>query len=554
MPNLNVPPPPIPDFARFYQLAATLAHRCRNLATVDVRDMLADFNRRVVEIETVYKFDCLAYACATDKRELQLRHERWLNELPSYARAKAAVYHRLRALRDDKILSEVMPAPELLAQAVAIYPLDREQIASELKNVDALQQFFYQLSFSDGQTEFAVWDKDLFFAALDKRRRHIAYQSVAETLLAEQRQLLNLYRNLIRDRHAQARAGNLQYRALRAISSGHSDLGIRELEQFRELAGDLLKPVVVEILKQRRQRLGVNLSYADRLLFVPERILETLPGTDTRKVLIGVLQAVLGEAAESFLKHLIAGNYSESAEIAYWLGESAVVIPAIPLVYLYLPHSSNSFTVNQLFGISGYALADVSAMLNFPAHSYVQQPHLIKEVSSIAMSFIGSRYTSRFFEQDQSAADLYNDMVLSRELCRACELLALDEFEDRLYGLGDLPPDADQIWLNIWRRYYPAEEEAEDNYFAEGKAWQLEVNHLIAAYSSLHRVLALITVLAEMPHFDRRSHLEKKLNKLLLSHPSTPLLQRLKRAGFSSPLEPQTIKRAVFAAADILEI
>ncbi len=546
-------PPAVPDFVKFYQLAASLAREKQDLTSSDVIALLQEFNQRVTEIETAYKYHRLQYACTRDKDDLQNQHECWLNELPSYTRAKAVVYHRLRSLQSDPDLASILPAPELMAQAVASFPLNHEQIANELRNIDDIQQFFYRLSFSDGVEEFAIWDRDKFFSQTDKRRRHMAYQSVAETMLAEQKQLLELYSKMISGRANQAKTGNLQYRAYTAITSSHSDLGIQELKKFREEAGELLKPVVAEILRQRSLRLE-KCSYAERMLFLPEAILNTVPGNDTHQKFLPVLRAILGDASESFLVHLERGNFTEAAEMTFWLGEESSVIPQIPLVFLHLPHSKDASSVQQLFANCGHALADVSAMLNFPDQRYIQQPHMIKELSALIMAYIGGRYSAWFFNDDTNAANLYNDSMLCKELCRASELLAIDEFEDHLYEFGNIPLEVDQIWQSVYAKYFPDSEFALDNYFAEGKAWQLEVNSLLSAYSSLHRVLALITLLAEMPHYDRRNHLEKKLNNLWLSHPATPLLQRLKRAGFASPLESETIKRAVFAAADILEL
>lgn len=125
-------------------------------------------------------------------------------------------------------------------------------------------------------------------------------------------------------------------------------------------------------------------------------------------------------------------------------------------------------------------------------------------------------------------------------------------FESRVYGKAEKNADYAAMWAELRRKY---DQQIElTPFFENGGDWFLDMDLFDRPLSSLNRVLALITILAERPHRDRRNRLEKKLNLLLTSNPNLPILNRLEHAGFASPFASETLKLAAFTVCDILNL
>lgn len=165
---------------------------------------------------------------------------------------------------------------------------------------------------------------------------------------------------------------------------------------------------------------------------------------------------------------------------------------------------------------------------------------------------MSSRKTELFAGEN---AELFNDLSLSYELLKIPKAMAVDTFESTVYSdKSDAEISYGNLWKQIEQNFNINYDYGADGYFSEGNSWQLVQRIFDKPFSSLNRILALIVVLAERPHRDKRNKLETKLNKLLTSNTDLPFVKRLLISGFSSPFELDTIRRASFTACDILRL
>lgn len=453
-------------------------------------------------------------------------------------------------------LTEAKVDKDLLDQEHQLIDSNRDFIKSIAINIETVEpgNFSYPERQKPQSYEIYVEELNNWLRLADADTRVQIYHNFSQKLFpfAEERE--QQFRTLVVNRKQQAIQSNQTYYDFVTAKNKGYGYTRKQIVLFKKYLQEYFLPVIEEILDLRNQRLHQeDFLYYDHLKLLPEGRLNLIDkDISVKNVFADTIRQIIGDEG-SYVDNLISGRFwTSDPRLRRELERDVTLLPKWNSVYLTLSFSRPAYILEDDFYSIGKALADLSAMINFKGIAGYVQSDLVRKISGLAMVFLSSRKTELFAGEN---AELFNDLSLSYELLKIPKAMAVDTFESTVYSSES---DTDICFADLWKQIeqnlninydYGA-----DGFFSEGNSWQLIQRIFDKPFSALNRALALVVVLAERPHRDKRNRLETKLNKLLTSNTDLPFVKRLLISGFSSPFELDTIRRASFTACDILRL
>ncbi len=362
------------------------------------------------------------------------------------------------------------------------------------------------------------------------------------------------FNELLMIRKAQAEQSRLSYFDFIIASQKGYLYSRKDVIQLKQNLMTYFMPLFDEIRKLRNQRFNLDETafYDEYKLSRKNPVFLLDPALDKEKTMRQAISNILG-GKDSFVFEMIEkGYWNADGGLQRNFKNNVVLLPVWNILYLLLSFSDDYFNLEDDFFLIGEALSDLSGMVNMKGITTYEQSGLIRKVSGYALQFLSRRQMHLFAGED---AELFNDLTLSNELMKIPQALAVDTFESTIYEQNTMDKiDLSALWKQIEKNYHLDFRYLADGFFSEGHCWQLNRDLYLNPFSSLEQAMALIVVLAEQPHKDRHNVLEQKLNALLTSNTDLPFLKRLTTSGFASPFELNTVRKAAFAACDVLRL
>ena len=508
----------------------------------DTAGYIEEFNTLSESISKIQIYYNQVFSCIAD---LNLRFE-------DDALTHASIINAARRIA----LTEAKVDKELLDQEYKLINSNRNFIKSISINIETVEPG--NLLYLDRQNpnKYKIYVEELnnWLRLANANSRVQIYHKFSQKLLAFVEEREREFHELVINRKQQAAQSSQTY--FDFVTSKNKGYGYtrKQLVLFKKYLHEYFLPLIEEIISLRNQRLHQkNCLYYDHLQLLPEGRFDLInKNISIKNVFADIIRQIIGDEG-SYVNNLINGEFwTSEPRLRRELERDVTLLPKWNSVYLALSFSRPAFILEDDFYSIGKALADLSAMINFKGIAGYEQSDLVRKISGLAMVFLSSRKTELFTGEN---VELFNDLSLSYELLKIPKAIAIDTFESTVYSAK---PDTDINFANLWKQIeqnlninydYGA-----DGYFSEGNSWQLVQRIFDKPFSSLNRTLALIVLLSERPHRDKRNKLETKLNKLLTSNTDLPFVKRLLISGFSSPFELDTIRRASFTVCDILRL
>lgn len=380
------------------------------------------------------------------------------------------------------------------------------------------------------------------------------YYKFSQKLEKNYSQRESAFKELVKNRRDQSEQSALSYFDL--VTSRIKGYGYprQKILLFKKYLNEYFLPIIEEIKHLRNKRLRLeNPMFYNELQLLPDEQINLIKGDiSVKEVFLEAIKQILGEE-ESYIDKLIEGNFwTSDPRLKRELERDVTLLPKWDSVYLTLSLSRPAFILEDDFYSVGKALADLSSMINLKGLATFEQTDIVRKIAGLSMMFFSARKMDLFAGENSA---LFNDLTLSYELLKIPLEMAVDTFETTLYSAES---NTDLTYSNLWKQIEKNNNIdfnfASDGFFSQGHGWQLIQRLYDKPFSSLNRVMALVVVLAERPHQDRRNRLERKLNNLLTSNTDLPFLKRIQISGFSSPFELDTIRRASFTVCDILQL
>ncbi len=461
-----------------------------------------------------------------------------LNQARRIARTVGKVDHQLYVQEGEmmnayrRILNQLNI--EILAEKPAFYT-DNYQAESK--------------SYTVNVRDFETWLRQ----ARGKYRAKL-YNSFSELLQNYADDLNQSYLNLIANRKQQAVQSGLTYFDFLIQKNKGYGFTRKDMINFKKYLIEYFLPLVEEIKSLRDKRLQSSEQFFYDEFKIAKMNPVSLINIDQpmNKVFLKAMKNIFRDSESDIFNMIREGYWSTEQKAYHHLGQEIILLPYWNRLFLFLNFQEDYFNVEDNFNQIGKALADFSGLLNLKGITTYKQPHLIREVSGMAMQFLSMRQYHLFAKENH---ELFRDITISHLALKIPLQLALDTFESTIYDpLWQNEMDLSVLWKQIEKNHNIDYNFISDGYFSQGHRWQLCQELYTNPFSSLEKCLAFVIVLAEQPQRDKRNMLEHKLNQLLISNTDLPFVKRLQISGFSSPFEENTIRRAAFALCELLRL
>lgn len=384
--------------------------------------------------------------------------------------------------------------------------------------------------------------------------RRELYFKLAEKLKKSASQVNENFLALVEIRLEQAKLAGLDYFTFIHRSQKGYGFSEKELAFFKTNLQNYFLPIIQEIRRLRNKRLNDEDPYFYNQFKLAKPNPSDLLKRDRplEKSILAACENIFRDKDSYAFTIARYGYWSGNPNLQRRLGKSIVLLPSWQILFIALAFQQDLVSLDRDFINIGKALADLSGLTNLQDLASFQQSNLVRKLSGLAMFFLAMRQ-SKIFCGDE--AELFNDINMSNQLIQVGYDLALDSFEGEVYkGTPTSNINLSKLWQKQEELYSLNQNYSQDGFFSAGNLWQIQSCLYQQPCQTLDHALALVCILAESPHLDRRNSLEKKLNKLLTSNPDLTFTKRLAVAGFASPFDLHTIRRSAFAACDILKL
>ncbi len=275
-------------------------------------------------------------------------------------------------------------------------------------------------------------------------------------------------------------------------------------------------------------------------------------GYDLQQQFASSLADLTGHPQHFLLSLLDKGYISYDSLVREQLGTPSSLLMSVPASFLALPLDGRR-PLTSSFLDAGYALADISAMLNFHSLGSSRQDAYSKQLSAYLFLVLAKKELGAFYGEN---ADLAWDMEWAQQLQKSFLHCFCYVWENRLYHMqGRLDAlrlrQAFQKVLDKQLGFIGLPTFSED---ILDLLWPYVFSLNLEAYQALSPVLALVTILALHPHHLSRSLLSNTLNNFLLTNPGGAILDRLSEAALPVPFSQDSLKKASFSVCDLLAL
>lgn len=313
-------------------------------------------------------------------------------------------------------------------------------------------------------------------------------------------------------------------------------------------------PIWQEFKRQKDYRLGIGLDpWLDYFaLSQYGQVPLVLEGSDLRDQFIASLASLTGHPQHFLLSLMDKGYISHDSFVRDRLGTPSSLLMSVPASFLALPLDGKR-PLTQSFLDTGYALADISAMLNYHSLGSSRQDAYSKQLSAYIFLVLARRELAKYYGEN---ADLAWDMAWAQQLQLSFLYGFFYMWENRLYHMsGRLDPlrmrQAFQKILTNQLGFLDLPQFSDESL---DLLWPYVFAYNLEAYQSLAPVLSLVTILALHPQHLSPSLLSSKLNNFLLTNPGGAILDRLQEASLPDPFSQVSLQKASFSLCDLLAL
>lgn len=313
-----------------------------------------------------------------------------------------------------------------------------------------------------------------YLKSKDRTIRMEAAKVRSEKLLTIVDELDDIFDKLVANRNAQAKAMKYDnYVELGYYNMKRNSYDKNDVKAFRNQVKEVLVPVASQIHEARRKRLAL-----EKLDFVDEGVyfLEGNPipiGTaddifTAGKTMYSELSSETKEFFNFMLQHELFDILGRPNKAAGGYMEMLMLYKA-PIIFA------------NFNGTSG----DVDVMTHECGHAFqgyltrndeiVEHNNITNEtaeVHSMSMEFFTGKWMDLFFG---SRGDDYQKMHLEDAIAFIPYGCMIDEFQEIIYTKPELTPDERrEVWKQLEKEYKPHLAFEDDEFFSEGRTWQLQ--------------------------------------------------------------------------------
>ncbi len=429
--------------------------------------------------------------------------------------------------------------------------LFREENIPLQAEISVLQQQYGQITGAmtvdvNGE-QYTLQQAAKFLENSDRNIRESVYHKIQQRRLQDRESLNNLFDKLIDIRNAESKnAGFDNYRDYRFKELGRFDYTHEDCLQFHEAVKLHVLPLVNEIYKRKKEKLGVETLRPWDLEAEPAGTEPLHPFKTGNELLeksidcFNKLSPFFGECLSKMreLKHLDLESRKGKAPGGYNcpLAESGAP-------FIFMNAAGQMHDVTTMVHEGGHAVHSFLAH-HLTLSGFKEYPMEIAEVASMSMELFSMDYWDSFFvnETDLQRA---KEHQLERVITIFPWIAVIDKFQHWLYlNPNHTHEERQQNWLSILEEFKDnvIDYSGLENY--RGNAWQRQLHLFEVPFYYIEYGIAQLGAIGMWMQFkkDKKAALENYCKALSLGGTKT-LPELYKTAGLSFDFSPDTIKK-----------
>jgi M3 family oligoendopeptidase len=408
------------------------------------------------------------------KDEFYEKEQEFFNEnLPPLREYSQKLIKQLLQSKHRKELEKVLGSL-LFKQAELEEKTFKPEVIKEMQQINKLSME-YQKLLSSAEIEFQGGTYNLsqmrpFTQDLNREIRHLAQLAVSNWFSKNEKEIDEIYDNLVRLRHQMAvKLGYKNYVQLGYDSLGRTDYNYEDVKKYRDQIYKHVVPLVTELQKRKGNRIGIPnpKSYDLALSFLSGN--PTPKGDSSWQLNIAKnMYEEMSEETGTFINFMIDHELMDlDAKEGKAGGGYCTYIPKYKAPFIFANFNGTSGDVDVLTHEAGHAFQVFSSRDHIPAYRWPTME--AAEIHSMSMEFLAWPWINGFFKED---TDKYKFSHLSGALSFLPYGVAVDEFQHGVYENPTMTPDErKQLWRDIEKKYLPFKDYDDDEFLKKGTFW-----------------------------------------------------------------------------------
>jgi len=348
--------------------------------------------------------------------------------------------------------------------------------------------------------------------------------------------------------------GYEDYITMTYLARGRYDYLPKDIDEFRENVAKYIVPVVHDLFRQQEERLGLDeLRWCDETLQYPEGN-PTPFGSTKEKVEAAqkMYQELSPETAEFFNFMVEHELYDLETRNNKRQGGYATSLPKYKAPFIFSNFNGTAADVDVLTHEAGHCFMGYMSVRSQKISNYRWSTSEINEIHSMAMEFFTHPWMHLFFKDD---ADRYRKAHLIESFSSICYLVAVDEFQHRVFREDLNASGRRKAWKEIEKKYMPWRSYGDIEFLNEGGFWMQKQHIFLYPFYYVDYALAQLCALQYYIRMqDNREETWQDYLRLCKAAGSKPYFELLELANLNNPFKEETIKEVVSGLKPYLEI
>jgi len=387
----------------------------------------------------------------------------------------------------------------------------------------------------------------------DREIRKAAYAKRTEFFVENEKQLDEIYDDLVKLRHEMARKlGYDNFVELGYIQMQRNSYDAAAVKRFRDQVKKVLVPFMRDLHEQRRKNLNIEkLKFFDEDIFFADGN-PTPKGTpeemfEAGKMMYDELSAETKEFFDFMLDNELFDVLSREGKSA---GGYCHFLPDYGSPFVFANFNGTSEDVDVLTHECGHALAAYLAR-DIEIVEYQDYTSDIAEIHSMGMEFFTVNWMRLFFKED---TDKFLYMQLAAALAFIPYGCMVDEFQHIIYEKPELTPkERHKVWKKLEEEYKPHLDYDGDPFFGEGAGWQRQLHIYRSPFYYIDYCLAQTCAIQYRIWMEsNKTAAWKSYIDLLKKAGTRKLTDVVAEAGLKSPFENGCMETIVKGSTELL--
>ena len=381
----------------------------------------------------------------------------------------------------------------------------------------------------------------------DRKTRKEALTAWSDLYRSIAGQLDDIYTKLVENRLLQAETlGFTDVEEMVFLQMERFDYTKDDIARFRESIREFIVPLVSDILKKRRETLGL-----DRLYYYDETL--TSPGGNVCPV--GTTQELLEKTQQmyrelspetgAFFDRMISAEmFDLETKPGKRQGGYCTFLPDIGLPFIFSNFNGTTADIDVLTHETGHGFeAYTASSCGIPCEILFATSETA-EIHSMSMELFTHPWMELFFGGDTEKADRYRLSHLQDCLITLPYMACVDEFQERVYA--DRLTDRDDryaLWRDLEKKYMPWRDYDGDEFLEKGGFWMQKQHIFMYPFYYIDYALAQISALEY--YLRAKNDREAAWNdylRLCRAGGSESYFRLLQRGRLSNPFAPCTVE------------